>query len=93
MTYPSGVLGVKPGNLAAEREKQVVEWAFMRPLKSFTGDDVVQDLFGERISKRQFYTDKLLESYRVACEDLARKQILKRTYGDNTILYIWAGGD
>ena len=68
------------GSLAKHREEQVVEWAMEHPTTSFSGDAVCKALFGKDRFPKGF-PDKLLEAYRVACEDLRRKQILKGVHG------------
>ena len=55
---------------------------------SFSGDAVCMALFGKDRFPKGF-PDTLLEAYRVACEDLRRKQILKGVYGrKGNMLYI-----
>lgn len=70
------------GSLAAQREKEVIEWAEKNPYTSFSGEGITYKLFAEDeerdvIKSSQFR--KVIRAYEVACEDLARKQILKRT--------------
>ena len=68
------------GSLAKDRETQVIEWVMEHPDASFSGDGVCMELFGKDRFPNGF-PDQLLEAYRVACEDLRRKQMLKGTHG------------
>ena len=76
------------GSLAKGRETQVIEWAMEHPDTSFSGDSVCMEIFGKDRFPKDF-PDELLEAYRVACEDLRRKQILKGVHGTKgNMLYI-----
>ena len=72
------------GSFAAEREEQVLEWAQENPYTSFSGKGITEQLFKEDPTEGRDITkspqfEKVIRAYEVACEDLARKQILKRT--------------
>ena len=72
------------GSLAADREKQVHEWAKEHPMTSFTAEGIVKQLFKKDEDDTRDVTKSvrykvLVRAYEVACEDLARKQIFKRT--------------
>ena len=70
------------GSLAAQREKEIIEWAEKNPYTSFSGKGITQELFKKTevrdVTKSSRFS-KVIQAYEVACEDLARKQILKRT--------------
>jgi len=76
------------GSLAKDRESQVLNFALEHPYTSFSGDDVCKYLFENRLPKNEFYSQRLIESYRVACEDLRRKQILKGVHEVDGLSYI-----
>ena len=78
------------GSLAKQREEQVIEWAMEHPMTSFSGDAVCKALFGKDRFPKGF-PDKLLEAYRVACEDLRRKQILKGVHGNKGDMFYILG--
>ena len=61
------------GAYAAEREKQILDWLEDTPDVQFTARGIATILMGEsRI------TERVVQAYAVACEDLARRQLLKR---------------
>ena len=78
------------GNLAKDREKQVIEWALENPYTSFSSKGIVKALFHddteEDIRFSKGFPDVLLQSYHVACEDLRRRQILKGVGNGSYIL-------
>ena len=64
---------MKLGSLAAARERQILDALEERPDITFTGQGIAELLF-----ERKGLDARIYEAYSVACEDLARKQILKR---------------
>ena len=83
------------GNMAAERERQIVEWCLDNPDDSFTSesitDQIIQPRFkGEKSGVNSLFR-KVYNCYDAACEDLARKQVLKRLAApkNESIVYVF----
>ena len=73
------------GSLAAAREQQILDVLMEKPDITFTAKGITDHLFEGRKVKQEIY-----DAYSVACEDLARKQILKRlaSQPSNAVRYV-----
>lgn len=64
------------GVYAAEREAEILDYLSDTPDVQFTARGIATSLIGE-----QRVTERVIQAYAVACEDLARRQLLKRLAG------------